>query len=65
MSYTLEQLSAEIRNALKADSGVAGKQAVCKLGNLPPVRLGGTECLAKHGRDIGRAEQRGCDRIGP
>ena len=31
MSYTLEQLSAEIRNALKADSGLPGKQAVCKL----------------------------------
>jgi hypothetical protein len=31
MSYTLEQLSAEIRSALKADSGIAGKQAVCKL----------------------------------
>jgi hypothetical protein len=31
MSYTLEQLSADIRQALKADSGVGGKQAVCKL----------------------------------
>src|SRR5579871_5969905 len=31
MSYTLEQLSADIRNALKADQGAAGKQAVCKL----------------------------------
>ena len=31
MSYTLEQLSADIRGALKADSGPAGKQAVCKL----------------------------------
>jgi hypothetical protein len=31
MSYTLEQLSAEIRSALKADSGITGKQAVCKL----------------------------------
>jgi hypothetical protein len=31
MSYTLEQLSAEIRSALKEDSGIAGKQAVCKL----------------------------------
>jgi hypothetical protein len=29
MSYTLEQLSAEIRGALKADPGLAGKQAVC------------------------------------
>jgi hypothetical protein len=29
MSYTLEQLSAEIRGALKADPGPAGKQAVC------------------------------------
>jgi hypothetical protein len=31
MPYTLEQLSADIRGALKADSGPAGKQAVCKL----------------------------------
>ena len=31
MPYTLEQLSADIRSALKADSGAAGKQAVCKL----------------------------------
>jgi hypothetical protein len=28
MAYTLEQLSADIRGALKADSGPAGKQAV-------------------------------------
>src|ERR1700724_3115806 len=31
MGYTLEQLSAGIRKALKADSGVTGKQQVCKL----------------------------------
>ena len=31
MSYTLEQLSADIRETLKADAGTAGKQAVCKL----------------------------------
>jgi len=31
MSYTLEQLSADIRKTLQADSGQAGKQAVCKL----------------------------------
>ena len=31
MTYTLEQLSGDIRAALKADSGTAGKQAVCKL----------------------------------
>jgi hypothetical protein len=31
MSYTLEQLSSDIRAALKADPGAAGKQAVCKL----------------------------------
>ena len=31
MTYTLEQLSADIRAALKADPGPAGKQAVCKL----------------------------------
>jgi hypothetical protein len=31
MPYTLEQLSADIRNTLKADAGIAGKQKVCKL----------------------------------
>ena len=31
MAYTLEQLSADIRKALNADSGVTGKQQVCKL----------------------------------
>jgi len=31
MTYTLEQLSNDIRAALKADPGVGGKQAVCKL----------------------------------
>jgi hypothetical protein len=31
MAYTLEQLSADIRHALKANAGPAGKQAVCSL----------------------------------
>jgi hypothetical protein len=31
MAYALEELSANIREALKADSGIAGKNAVCKL----------------------------------
>jgi len=31
MAYTLEQLSADIRNALKKDSGKGGKNAICKL----------------------------------
>ena len=31
MTYTLEQLSTDIRGALKADPGPAGKQAVCRL----------------------------------
>ena len=31
MAYTLEQLSADIRETLKADSGLTGKQSVCKL----------------------------------
>lgn len=31
MTYTLEQLSSDIRAALKADAGLAGKQAVCGL----------------------------------
>lgn len=30
MAYTLEQLSADIRNALNADSGKRGKEAICK-----------------------------------
>jgi hypothetical protein len=29
MAYTLEQLASDIRGALKADGGAAGKQAVC------------------------------------
>jgi hypothetical protein len=45
MSYTLEQLSADIRNALKADSGPAGKQAVCRL--VSKVLLD-KEFIAKH-----------------
>jgi len=45
MSYTLEQLSADIRNALKADGGPAGKQAVCKL--VSKVLLD-KEFVAKH-----------------
>src|SRR5262245_49994368 len=31
MPYTLEQLSGDIRKALKADAGAAGKEAVCGL----------------------------------
>src|SRR6478609_4142042 len=31
MAYTLKQLSADIRKTLKSDSGVTGKQQVCKL----------------------------------
>ena len=31
MTYTLEQLSSDIKAALKADSGTGGKEAVCKL----------------------------------
>ena len=31
MTYTLEQLSADIKAALKADPGKGGKEAVCKL----------------------------------
>ena len=45
MSYTLEQLSADIRSALKADSGIVGKQAVCKL--VSKVLLD-KEFIAKH-----------------
>ena len=45
MAYTLEQLSADIREALKAHSGIAGKQAVCKL--VSKVLLD-QEFIAKH-----------------
>jgi hypothetical protein len=45
MTYTLEQLSADIGKALKADSGIAGKQAVCKL--VSKVLLD-DEFVAKH-----------------
>src|ERR1700722_879990 len=31
VAYTLEQLSTDIREILKADAGAAGKQSVCKL----------------------------------
>jgi len=31
MTYTLEQLSSDIKAALKADPGAGGKEAVCKL----------------------------------
>jgi hypothetical protein len=45
MAYTLEQLSADIREALKADSGIAGKRAVCKL--VSKILLD-QEFIAKH-----------------
>ena len=45
MAYTLEQLSAEIRQTLKSDSGTAGKQAVCK---LVSKALLDQEFIAKH-----------------
>ncbi len=45
MSYTLEQLSADIRRELKADPGPEGKQAVCKL--VSKVLLD-KEFVAKH-----------------
>jgi hypothetical protein len=45
MPYSLEQLSADIRKALKEDSGIVGKQAVCKL--VSKVLLD-QEFIAKH-----------------
>jgi hypothetical protein len=45
MSYTLEQLSSDIRNALKADGGPAGKAAVCRLVSKVLVDK---EFIAKH-----------------
>jgi hypothetical protein len=45
MSYTLEQLSADIRKELKANEGPAGKQAVCRL--VSKVLLD-KEFVAKH-----------------
>ena len=45
MSYTLEQFSADIRQALKADAGPAGKQAVC---GLVSKALLDQDFIAKH-----------------
>ena len=45
MAYTLEQLSADIRKALKADPGAAGKEAVC--GFVSKVLLD-QEFIAQH-----------------
>ena len=45
MSYTLEQLSSDIRKALKADPGAGGKQAVCRLVSKVLVDQ---EFVAKH-----------------
>ena len=45
MAYTLEQLSDDIRKALKADSGVTGKQAICGL--VSKVLLD-SDFVAKH-----------------
>ena len=45
MSYTLEQLSTDIRSALKTDAGMAGKRAVCK---LVSKALLDQEFIAKH-----------------
>jgi methionine aminopeptidase len=45
MTYTLEQLGADIRQALRADAGPAGKQEVCKL--VSKVLLD-DEFVAKH-----------------
>jgi len=45
MAYTLERLSADIREALKKDPGPAGKQAVCAL--VSRVLLD-KEFIAKH-----------------
>ena len=45
MAYTLEQFSTDIRRELKADPGLAGKQAVCKL--VAKVLMD-DEFIAKH-----------------
>ena len=45
MTYTLEQLSSDIKAALKADPGPGGKEAVCKL--VSKVCLD-KEFIAKH-----------------
>jgi hypothetical protein len=45
MAITLEQLSTDIRAALKADAGLAGKQAICKI--VEKV-LRDEEFIAKH-----------------
>ena len=48
MTYTLEQLSADIKAALKADPGKGGKEAVCKL--VSRVCLD-KEFIARHHRE--------------
>lgn len=45
MTHALERLSADIGKALKANSGAAGKQAVCKLVSTVPLD---DEFVAKH-----------------
>ncbi len=45
MAITLEQLSTDIRAALKADAGLPGKQAICKI--VEKV-LRDEEFIAKH-----------------
>lgn len=45
MSYTLEQLSKDIRQALKNDAGEAGKEKVCK---LLSVALRDKEFIGRH-----------------
>jgi hypothetical protein len=45
MAYTLEQLSSDIRTALNANPGLAGKQAVC---GLVSKALQDKEFIAKH-----------------
>lgn len=45
MAYTLEQLGADIRKVLKADSGIQGKQAVC---GLVSKALVDQDFIAKH-----------------
>ena len=49
MAYTLEQLSADIRKTLKSDSGVTGKQQVCK---LVSKALLDQEFIARHRRAV-------------
>jgi hypothetical protein len=60
MTETLEQLSRDIRNALKADAGIAGKKAICGL--VSKVLLD-QDFIARHLTADSASHARCCTRI--